>query len=179
MTLGKIAVLTFVFMIVMGISSGLAGMSTEGIVADPAQIMGPTLLVFFLQTAVLGIVIVRSRLSNLNLTILVITLYFGLSVFLVQIETLVFLEYFTAIINPQMVTQLFVQGGLTSLIFSPIAVVVLRGWGNTGDLKLRSIRPEMNKIQGFVKVSILAVIFVVFYIFFGIFVAWANPALWQ
>jgi hypothetical protein len=164
-------------MMVMGISSGIAGMSTEGIVADPMQVMGPTLLVFFLQTLALSLVIKRSKLSNLHLTILVISLYFGLSVFLVQIETLVFLDYFTSIIDPQMISQLFIQGGLTSLIFSPLAVMVLRGRKGTGDMKFQSIKFGMSKNQGFVKISILALIFVLFYIFFGIFVAWANPSL--
>ncbi len=164
-------------MMVMGISSGITGMSTEGIVADPTQVMGATLLVFFLQTLALSLVIVRSKLSNLHLTILVIGLYFGLSVFLVQIETLVFLDYFTEIIDPQMITQLIIQGGLTSLIFAPIAVFVLRGRKSIENMKLQSVRLGMTKIQGFVKISLLAAIFVVFYIFFGIFVAWANPAL--
>ena len=177
MALVKMILLTFVFMMVMGVSSGIAGMSTEGIIADPVQVMGPTLLVFFLQTLALSLVIIRSKLSNLHLTFLVISLYFGLSVFLVQIETLVFLDYFTSIIDSQMVSQLFVQGGLTSLIFVPIAVVVLRGRKDSEDMKFQSIRFGMSKIQGFVKISILAVIFVVFYIFFGIFVAWANPEL--
>jgi hypothetical protein len=177
MTLVKIVLLTFVFMMVMGISSGIAGMSTEGIVADPMQVMGPTLLVFFLQTIALSLVIIRSKLSNLHLTVLVISLYFGLSVFLVQIETLVFLEYFTSIIDPLMVSQLFIQGGLTSLIFSPLAVIVLRGRKGSENMKFQSIRFGMSKIQGLAKISSLAIIFVIFYIFFGIFVAWANPAL--
>lgn len=152
-------------------------MSTEGIVEDPTQIMGATLLVFFMQTVALSLVIVKSKLNNIHLTVLVIALYFGLSVFLVQIETLVFLDVFTAIIDPQMVPKLFIQGGLTSLIISPIAVIVLRGRGTKENMTLKSIKFGMTKKQGLAKISLLATIFVVFYIFFGIFVAWTNPAL--
>jgi hypothetical protein len=76
-----------------------------------------------------------------------------------------------------MISQLFAQGGLTSLIFSPLAVVFLRGQKDTGDMKFQSIKFRMSKFQGFVKISTLSLIFVLFYIFFGIFVAWANPAL--
>ena len=173
----KIALLTFVLMIVMGISSGIAGLNMTGLVSDPTQVMGATLLVFFLQTMALSWIIVRSKLSNLHLIVLVGCLYFGLSVFLVQIETLVFLDFFTEIIDPQMIPQLFIQGGLTSLIFSPIAVVTLRGRKPSENTKLQSIRFGMTKIQGLVKISFLATIFVIFYVFFGIFVAWQNPAM--
>ena len=164
-------------MIVMGISSGIAGLNMTGLVSDPTQVMGATLLVFFLQTVALSWVIVRSKLSNLHLIVLVSCLYFGLSVFLVQIETLVFLDFFTEIIDPQMIPQLFIQGGLTSLIFAPIAVIILRGRKPSENTKLQSINLGMTKIQGLVKISFLAATFVVFYVFFGIFVAWQNPAM--
>ncbi len=174
--LAKVALLTFLFMIVTGIASGIAGVSSEGLVEDASQIMGAILLVYFLQTVALSFPIVRSNLNNWHLTILVAGIYFGISIFLVQIETLVFLNYFAGIINPELVLQLFIQGAITSFIFAPLAVLILRGWRNTSKMKLQSIRFDMPILQGIAKIAFLAVVFVLFYIFFGIFVAWQNPA---
>ena len=175
--IAKVILLTFVFMIVMGISAGIAGFDSGSLVENASQTMGITLLVFFLQTVALSYPILRSNLKSLHLVILVALLYFGISVFLVQIETLVFLNYFIEMISSDMILHLFIQGAITAVIFAPIAVFVLRGWRNRSGSGLQSVRLGMSKIQGLVKISVLAVTFVVFYVFFGIFVAWQNPAM--
>ncbi len=175
--IAKVILLTFVFMIVTGISSGIAGFDSGNLVENASQIIGITLLVFFLQTVALSYPILRSNLKNLHLVILVALVYFGISVFLVQIETLVFLNYFMGIISPELILHLFIQGAITAVIFAPIAVFVLRRWRNRSATGLQSVRLGMSKIQGLMKVSVLTVIFVVFYVFFGIFVAWQNPAM--
>jgi hypothetical protein len=173
----KVLLLTFVFMIVTGISSGIAGLNSSSLVENTSQVMGITLFVFFLQTIALSYPVLQSNLRSLHLIVLVTLLYFGISVFLVQIETLVFLNYFTGIISPEMILQLFIQGGITSVLFAPIVVFVFRGRKSVSNLRLQSIRLGMSKLQGLVKVSALALIFVAFYVFFGTFVAWQNPAL--
>ena len=173
----KVILLTFVFMIVTGISAGIAGFDSGSLVENASQIMGITLLVFFLQTVALSYPILRSNLKSLHLVVLVALVYFGVTVFLVQIETLVFMNYFMDTISPDMILHLFVQGAITAVIFAPIAVLVLRGWRNHSAVGLQSVRLGMSKIQGLVKISVLAVTFVVFYVFFGIFVAWQNPAM--
>jgi hypothetical protein len=175
--LGKVILLTFIFMIVTGIASGIAGLDSASLVENASQVMGITLLVFFLQTITLSFPVLRSNLRSLHLVVLVALLYFGISVFLVQIETLVFLNYFTGIISPEIIQQLFIQGGVTSVIFAPIVVFVLRGRRSGLEQRLQSIRFGMSKLQGLAKVSVLALIFVLFYVFFGALVAWQNPAL--
>ncbi len=175
--IAKVILLTFAFMIVTGISAGIAGFDSSSLVENASQIMGITLLVFFLQTVALSYPILRSNLKTLHLVVLVALLYFGISVFLVQIETLVFLNYFMEIISPDLILHLFIQGAITAVIFAPIAVVVLRGWRDHSGTGLQSVRLGISKIQGLMKVSVLAVTFVVFYVFFGIFVAWQNPAM--
>lgn len=175
--IAKVILLTFVFMIVTGISAGIAGFDSGSLVENASQIMGITLLVFFLQTVALSYPILQSNLKSLHLVILVALLYFGISVFLVQIETLVFLNYFMDIISPDLILHLFIQGAITAVIFAPIAVFVLRGWRNRSGTGLQSVRLGMSKLQGLMKISVLAVTFVVFYVFFGIFVAWQNPAM--
>ena len=175
--LAKVLFLTFVLMIVTGVASGVAGLNSSSLVENASQVMGITLFVFFLQTIALSYPVLQSNLKNLHLIVLVTLLYFGISVFLVQIETLVFLNYFTGIISAEMIQQLFIQGGITSVLFAPIVVFVLRGRKSEADQRLQSIRLDMSKLQGLVKVSVLALIFVLFYVFFGTFVAWQNPAL--
>lgn len=173
----KVIVLTFVFMIVMGISSGVAGLNSASLVENASQVMGITLFVFFLQTIALSYPIIKSNLKTWHLVLLVAVAYFGIATFLVQIETLVFLDYFTSIINPEMIPQLFIQGAVTSIIIAPVAVLLLRGRKSDANETLQSVRLGMSKLQALVKVSTLAVLFVIFYVFFGIFVAWQNPAL--
>jgi hypothetical protein len=175
--IAKIILLTFVFMIVTGISAGIAGFDSGSLVENASQIMGITLLVFFLQTIALSYPILQSNLRSLHLVILVALVYFGITVFLVQIETLVFMNYFMDIISPDMILHLFVQGAITAVIFAPIAVFVLRGWKNSSGIGLQSVRLGMSKMQGLMKVSVLAVVFVIFYVLFGIFIAWQNPAM--
>ncbi len=175
--LAKVVLLTFIMMIVMGISSGIAGLGTEGLVEDASQIMGATIFVCFLQTAAISYPIIHSKLNNWQLAFLMAGVFFGIQTFLVQIETLIFLDYFTGIIDPSMIPQLFIQGAITSIIFVPIAVLILRGRNNLGLTGPHTNKMGMSKIQAMVKFAVLAVVFVFFYVIFGMFVAWQNPAL--
>jgi len=175
--IAKVILLTFIVMIVMGISAGIVGVGSDGLVENASQIVGITLFVCFMQTVALSYPIIHSKLGGWRLAILIIGVFFGISTFLVQIETLIFLDYFIGILNPELIPQLFLQGAITSVIFTPIAVFILRGWKINGQVGLSSIKLGMSRIQGFVKIALLSATFVLFYIFFGIFVAWQNPAL--
>ncbi|WP_456320815.1 hypothetical protein [Palaeococcus sp. (in: euryarchaeotes)] len=81
-------------------------------------------LVAFLNTLVLGYMIVNSKWSGWKLVLTTFAVFYGVMTFLSQIEIIVFLTYFEEIIPPEMIPKLFVEGFIVAAVFSPIAVVV-------------------------------------------------------
>lgn len=150
-------------------------MSTEGIVDDPSQIMAATILVCFLQAAALSYPIMTSEIGGWRLIALLVLVFFGMGTFLVQIETLVFLNYFTDIINPQLIPGLFGQGAIASILFVPVAVLIHGRMRARDSSSKQLFSLNMSWTQALAKILGLVTVFVIFYVFFGIFVAWQNP----
>jgi len=81
-------------------------------------------LVAFLDILVLSYMIVNSKWSGWKLILATFVVFYGITTFLSQIETIVFLTYFEEIIPPEIIPKLFVEGFIVAAVFSPIAVTL-------------------------------------------------------
>ena len=81
-------------------------------------------LVAFLDILVLSYMIVNSKWSGWKLVLATFAVFYGVTTFLSQIETIVFLTYFEEIIPAEMIPKLFVEGFIVAAVFSPIAVIL-------------------------------------------------------
>jgi len=81
-------------------------------------------LVAFLNILVLSYMIVNSKWSGWELVLTTFAVFYEVTTFLSQIETVVFLTYFEEIIPPEMIPKLFVEGFIAAAVFSPIVVIV-------------------------------------------------------
>ncbi|ACS90265.1 hypothetical protein TSIB_1211 [Thermococcus sibiricus MM 739] len=81
-------------------------------------------LVAFLDVLVLSYMIVNSKWGGWKLVLATFAVFYGITTFLTQIETVVFLTYFEEIIPTEMIPKLFVEGFIVAAVFSPIAVAL-------------------------------------------------------
>lgn len=166
----KILILTFLLFVSFSIG-GLAVGFTDS--AQTADAMGATvalLIVCALQTIVLSYPVIRSRWSGWRLVLTVFFVFYGVTTFMSQIETVVFLQYFTDIIPAEMIPGLFIQGAITAAIFSPFAVLIhgrMRGGEEAPEPNLRLVMPWSEWVW---KLVLIGLLYVVIYISFGMFV---------
>lgn len=181
---GKLVFLTFLLLIISGVSSSFLpgsemGGGNEAAVADSASaaqggVSLPVLLViFFCQVVALSVPVLRSRWRGWLLAATVFIIYFGTVTFMSQIESLVYLGNKM----PQGLVQgLFLMGLVTAAVFSPILVWMLGKWKaapNSGEVT--GSRLDLGP-WGW-KVAFAGLVFLVLYYVFGYYVAWQDPQL--
>jgi hypothetical protein len=164
----KILVLTFLLFISFSIGGMAVGFGGSGQAA--ARTMVPMLIMCFLDTVVLSYPIIRSRWSGWRLVITVFFVFYGVMTFMSQIETVVFLQYFTDIIPAEMIPGLFIQGAITAAIFSPLAVLVHGRMRRREEAQKPNLRLVMPWTEWVWKLILIAVAYMVIYISFGMFV---------
>lgn len=97
---------------------------------------------------------------------------YGISTVASQIESVVFLSNKL----PQgMVPALFVQGAITTVLFAPLAVLVLGKWRAASPASSSPAPARMHAASAAWRLPLLVVAFVFLYMFFGYYVAWQNP----
>ena len=154
-----------------------SGIAMQGIAQPPQQASaGATavilLIVCFLQAIGVAFLVVRSRWSGWHLVAAIFVVFHGVTTFMPQIESAVFLTHL-----PQgMVPRLFLMGLLIDAPFSFLAVVILRRWKATPIDAEDHPRLPMSASEWTWKLGVLAVAYVVLYFTFGYFVAWRQPA---
>jgi hypothetical protein len=132
----------------------------------------PLLVVCFLETAVMTYLILRSRWTGWRLIAAVVFVFYGVTTFMPQIESAVFLTR----LPPGFLPRLFLMGGLIAVPFSVLAVLILgKRKAETVDTD-RNSRLSMPANEWAWKLVVIAVAYVVLYFTFGYFVAWRNPA---
>lgn len=165
----KIVVLTLLLFVCFSISSLVVGLTD---VAQTADSMGTTmvLVMCFLDTIVLSYPIIRSRWIGWRLVATIFFVLYGVMTFQSQIETVVFLEYLVEIVPAEMIPKLFAQGAVTAALFSPLAVLIhgrMKGAEQSQESNQRLIMPWT---EWFWKLVLTAVVYVIVYILFGMFV---------
>ena len=166
----KVVVLAFLLFVAFSIGAIATGMSSSAGTADTTGAMVGMLLMCVLDSAVLSYPILRSRWTGWRLVLTTFFVFYGVTTFLSQIETVVFLQYLTDIVPPEMVPSLFLQGAITAVIFSPLAVLIhgrMRGKEEAPEPNQRLVMPWTEWLW---KLLAIAVIYMVIYISFGAFV---------
>jgi len=161
----KIVVLTFILFILFSFDFlGLSIMDS----AKTATIY--VLITVFLDTIVLSYAIIRSRWAGWRLVATIFFVFYGIMTFLSQIETVVFLQYLVEIVPVEEIPKLFLNGAITAAIFSPLAVLIhgrMRKIEESPKPNLRLVMPWKEWVW---KLTLIAVIYMVIYISFGMFV---------
>ncbi len=166
----KLILLTFLLFIYYSIVSVAIGFSSADN-ADNAVVILP--IVCFLQSAVMSYPITRSKWDGWRLILAVFLIFFGVVTFLTQIETIVFLRYLVEVVPEEDIPKFFIQGFAIAALFS-ISAVVIHG-------KLKGKTRETKKDEGsrylplnlkfLVRMFAIAIIYMILYILFGMFVA--------
>jgi hypothetical protein len=125
-----------------------------------------------MDTIVLTHFILRSRWTGWRLAATVFFVLYGVSTFMPQIESAVFITR----LPEGMLPRLFLMGALFAAPFSVIAVWILgKRKANDSDAGENS-RLVMPKSEWAWKLAVIAVAYVFLYFTFGYFIAWKNPA---
>lgn len=175
----KVAVLTairflavaLVYFICFAVVSGalLSTPQNQPSPAEAATALAALLAVSVINAAVWTWVVIRSRWSGWKLILTIFFVFYGVGTLMPQIET----AYFVTNLPPGMLTRLFIAGLIMAAVFSPLAVLILG-----------RARRRINGTSGLtmpvsawaIKLSLIAVVYVVIYFTFGYFIAWKNPA---
>jgi len=139
--------------------------------ADQAAVFPALVALTFLNTAVLAYVVTRSSWTGWKLILTLCFVIFGVTTVMPQIETAVFVSL------PQgMLPRLFLAGFLFSAVFSPLAVLLLCKLKGPGSYVESQGRLPQSVNEWILKLSLIAVVYVILYFTFGYFVAWQSPA---
>ena len=164
-----LTIILFVCFAVAGTIVGLPGNSQEAGAPEAAVLL---LAVCFLQTIVMTHLILRSRWTGWRLVTAVIFVYYGVTTFMPQIESAVFLTRLPS----GMLPRLFLMGALIAAPFSIFAVLILgKRKAEIADDQPPS-RLAMTASEWAWKLGVIAIVYVILYFTFGYFIAWRNPA---
>lgn len=154
-----------------------SGIAMHGIVQAPQQASAAAtalilLIVCFLQAIGVAFLVLRSRWSGWRLVAAIFVVFYGVTTFMPQIESAVFLTHL-----PQgMLPRLFLMGLLIDAPFSLLAVVILRRWKATSVGAEDNPQLPVSAGEWTWKLGLIAVAYVILYFTFGYFVAWRQPA---
>ena len=137
---------------------------------DPKEALVASLIMCACQSIVLSYTIVRSRWSGWRLTATIFVVHYGVTTFLSQIETVVFLVYLQDIFPAEMIPYLFIQGAVVAVLFAPLAVLVHGKMGRDREPQEPNQRLVMPWTEWGWKLPLGAVLYVAIYLSFGWFV---------
>ncbi|MEW6182974.1 MAG: hypothetical protein AB1500_07330 [Bacillota bacterium] len=163
----KTAILSFHFVMFNSLAAKLTGLAgaAKDADADGAAVMAVVQAV--LVTLVLSYAVIRSRWSGWRLAVTVFVVYYGISTFLSQIESVVFLKYLVDIIPAEMLPKLFAQGAVVAALFAPMIVLFWRRKKGTEPASEPNGRLVMPPAEWAWKLLLAAVIYIAVYISFG------------
>ena len=165
----RIALVVVALYVCFALGSGIA---MQGIVQPPQQASAAAtalilVVVCFLQAVGIAFLVLRSRWSGWHLVAAIFVVFYGVTTFMPQIESAVFLTHL-----PQgMIPRLFLMGLLIDAPFSLLAVVILRRWKATSNGAEDYPQLPTSPGQWTWKLGVLAVAYVILYFTFGYFVA--------
>ncbi|HEX9128248.1 MAG TPA: hypothetical protein VF850_03725 [Gemmatimonadaceae bacterium] len=170
---GRVIVLTIVLFICISLAAGVVGQRPASSAPEPSGSAALALvIVCVLDTIVLTHFILRSRWTGWRLAATVFFVFYGVSTFMAQIESAVFITRLPA----GMLPRLFLMGALFAAPFSALAVLIL-GKRKAADLDVgENSRLVMPRSEWVWKLAVIAVVYVILYFTFGYFIAWRNPA---
>ena len=172
-TAARVLALTIVLFVCFAIAGTVVGFASTAQTSE--QTGSSTLLlvlVCFLEVAVMTYIILRSRWTGWRLVAAVFFVFYGVTTFMPQIESAVFITH----LPPGTLPRLFLMGALIAAPFSVLSVLIL------GKRKAETVDTEPNTrlmmpaSEWAWKLAVIAIVYVVLYFTFGYFVAWRQPA---
>ena len=170
----RLLALALVYFVCFAVVSGalLATTMDQPAPADAGATLLALLVVSLVHAAVLTYVIRRSRWSGWKLIVSVFFVFYGVSTLMPQIET----AYFVTRLPPGMLPRLFLAGLIIAAVVSPLAVLILGKARSRTDEASDELRLKLPASEWAIKLSLIALVYVVIYFTFGYFVAWRNEA---
>jgi hypothetical protein len=168
----RVVALSFILFFSYSVASLLVGLGTSS-GSNTAVIW--LFAVCLMSSIVVSYPVIRSKWNGWQLVLAIFIIFYGVTTFQSQIETVVFLQYLVDIIPVGIVPRLFVQGIIVSALFSPFAVLIHGKMGSNREYEQSespktSTRLDMPPKEWVWKLGLIAVIYVVVYISFGIFI---------
>ena len=168
----RVLALTIVLFVCFAVAGTVVGFSSDSQATEPAGASTLLLLaVCLLQVMVMTHLILRSRWTGWRLIAAVFFIFYGVTTFMPQIESAVFLTR----LPPGTLPRLFLMGVLIAAPFSVLAVLIL------GKRRAEAVDTEpntrlmMSASEWAWKLAVIAVVYVILYFTFGYFVAWRHP----
>jgi hypothetical protein len=169
----RVIALTIILFICFAVASGIAGIGGNPQASEQGSASAlPLLAVCLLETVVLTYLMLRSRWTGWRLIATVFFVFYGVTTFMPQIESAVFLTR----LPPGMLPRLFLMGALIAAPFSVLAVLI------SGKRKAEAVDTQPNSrlvmpaSEWGWKIAVIAVTYLILYFTFGYFIAWRNPA---
>ncbi len=163
----------FICFVIGGILSGLSesssGETDPETVAKAAQTASLLLLSCFITVLTVWPLLWYTRWRGLKLSLAVFLLYFGISTFMTQIESIFFNSALA--IPADMQGKIILSGFIVAMLFAPLSVWVMGKMRGS-----RAVNDSMPLRQVLGKGFLLGFIYCCVYILFGYFIAWQSPA---
>ena len=163
------------FVVAYGLTMGStpASPGVEPISPGPAL-----LLVTGLNTAVMGWLILRSRLTGWSVAAAMVLLFYGVQTFMPQVESLIFQANpgYASHLPLAVIPRLFLAGLLHAVLWIPLAVRILGRWRTAASSSELAGGPTLSFGWRW-KLPLAALAYVAVYFTFGYYVAWQSPAL--
>jgi hypothetical protein len=171
--IGRVLLLAILGVIVNIVSSAITPRPEIVKVATGVS-AGQTMLLLLLDRLVVAFIFAyileNTNLRGLRLAGLMFWLAFGITTFVMQIETIVFGSAFPMLSTLDVIKLAF-TALVGTLLFVPLSMLVMGKWKNN-DVP---VRPLFKK-EYLLPLAILSVVFPILYFFFGFFVAWQSAA---
>lgn len=140
---------------------------------NPASIRGILLLLLMglLQAVVIGYPVIRSNLSGWKLMLTLFFSYYAATIFMSQIEAVVFLQYLVEIMPVDVTSGALLNGAIGAAIISFAAVVIFKKAGKGEESGEKADTLKMPAGQWAWRTVVISLIYVVIYLIFGALVA--------
>lgn len=170
---GKIGLLTILGLIVTMLSTSITP-RPEIVKTATGVSTGITILLLLLDRFVVALIfafiLANTTLRGLRLAGLMFWMTFGITTFMMQIETLLFGSAFPMLTILD-VFKLVLTALVSSILYVPLAMLVMGRWKGPG----ATVRPLFRK-EYLLPLAVLAIVYPMLYFFFGYFVAWQSSA---
>jgi hypothetical protein len=168
----RVITLTIVLFVCFAVAGGIVGFASDSRASEQTGASTLLLLAVCLsQVMVMTHLILRSRWTGWRLVAAVFFIFYGVTTFMPQIESAVFLTR----LPPGTLPRLFLMGVLIAVPFSVLAVLIL-GKRRAGVVYTRAnSRLVMPAGEWAWKLVVIAVVYVILYFTFGYFIAWRHP----
>jgi hypothetical protein len=176
----RLALAGLAYLVTLGVAYGLL---IPAVPADPTasqSFLSPALAPFVmtaLHTAVMGWLILRSRLRGGVLAAVMTAVFFGVNTMMPQVESWLFQasSSMAAHLPAEMIPRIVVAGLLHACLWIPLAVLVLGRWKSGHDAD-QVPRPSLAASLKSWKLPVAAIAYVFVYFLFGYYIAWRSPA---